>query len=313
MGGFNVTMDDKFVINFCELDDLSSLIDKPTCNKNFDKPKCTDLILTNKPSYFQHNNVFKTGLSEFHLLTVTEFKMGFQKLKTQVITYRNYKNFNMDRFQADIKTCGFDTKDINSFKEAILSVFSKYAPNKKKHIRANEAPFMTKNLHKEIMKRSRLRNKYLRSKSLTDRKNYNIQRNFCKKLLRTTKKEYFNNLGTKKITDNKTFWRTVVPTFSNKNSKSDKIILNEEGKTITDEKELCRTFSTYFANIVSDLKIPKIQDNAFDIKSNHDPVLAAINTFQNHPSVVNIKQREFNSTFTFKTTNKMTSAKLLKT
>ena len=55
------------------------------------------------------------------------------------------------------------------------------------------------------MKRSRLRNTYLRSKSLTDRKKYNIQRNFCKKLLRTTKKEYFNNLDTKKVTDNKTF------------------------------------------------------------------------------------------------------------
>ena len=40
--------------------------------------------------------------------------MGFQKLKPQVITYRNYKNFNNDRFQTDIKTCGFDTKDINS-------------------------------------------------------------------------------------------------------------------------------------------------------------------------------------------------------
>ena len=32
-------------------------------------------------------------------------------------------------------------------------------------------------------------------------------------------------------------------------------------------------------------------------------MLAAINTFQNHPSVVNIKQREFNSTFSFKNTN----------
>ena len=162
------------------------------------------------------------------------------------------------------------------------------------------------------MKRSRLRNKYLKSKSLTDRKKYNIQRNFCKKLLRTTKKEYFNNLDTKKVTDNKTFWRTVVPTFSNKNSKSDKIILNEEGKTISDEKELCRTFSTYFANIVSDLQIPKIQEDASNIRSNHDPVLPAINTFQNHPSVVNIKQRKFNSTFSFKNTNENEVHKIIK-
>ena len=167
---------------------------------------------------------------------------------------------------------------------------------------------MAKNLHKEIMKRSRLRKKYLKSKSLA-KKTYNIQRNFCKKLLRTTKKEYFNNLDTKKITDNKTFWRTAVPTFSNKNSKSDKIILNEEGKTISDEKELCRTFSTYFANIVSDLQIPEIQDNASNI---HGPALAASNTFQNHRSVVNIKQREFNSTFTFKNTNENEVHRIIK-
>ena len=80
MGGFIVTMDDKFMINFCKLKDLSSLIDKPTCYKNFGKLKCIDLILTNNPSYFQHSNVFETGLSDFHLLTVTEFKMVFQNL-----------------------------------------------------------------------------------------------------------------------------------------------------------------------------------------------------------------------------------------
>ena len=145
---------------------------------------------------------------------------------------------------------------------------------------------------------------------MTERKNYNVQRNFCKNLLRTTKKEYFNNLDTKKVTNNKAFRKTAFPTFSNKNSKSDKIIQNEEGKSVA--KELCRTFSTYFANIVSDLQIPKTQDNVFDIKSNHDPVLAAINTFQNHPSVVNIKQREFNSTFSFKNTNENEVHKIIK-
>ena len=55
------------------------------------------------------------------------------------------------------------------------------------------------------MKQSRLRNQYFKSKSLTDRNNYNLQRNFCKELLRTTKKEYLNNLDTKKVTDNITF------------------------------------------------------------------------------------------------------------
>ena len=63
---------------------------------------------------------------------------------------------------------------------------------------------MTKKLYKEIMKQSRLRNQHLKSKSLTDRKHIS-QGSFCKKLLRTTRKEYVNNLDTKKVSGNRTF------------------------------------------------------------------------------------------------------------
>ena len=41
-------------------------------------------------------------------------------------------------------------------------------------------------------------------------------------------------------------------------------------------------------------------------------MLAAINTFQNHPSVVNIKKREFNSTFSLKNTNENEVRKIIK-
>ena len=44
-----------------------------------------------------------------------------------------------------------------------------------KYVLANEAPFMTKELHKPIMKRFRLRNKFLKTKSITYRKSYNVQ------------------------------------------------------------------------------------------------------------------------------------------
>ena len=43
-----------------------------------------------------------------------------------------------------------------------------------------------------------------------------------------------------------------------------------------------------------------------------DSVLAAINTFQNHRSVANTKQREFNSVFIFKNTNGNEVCKIIK-
>ena len=86
---------------------------------------------------------------------------------------------------------------------------------------------MTKELHKAIMKRSRLRNKFLKTKSITDRKNYNVQRNYCKKLLRSSKKSYFNNLDISKINDNRSSWKTIVNLFTTKTSKNETINLNE--------------------------------------------------------------------------------------
>ena len=73
---------------------------------------------------------------------------------------------------------------------------------------------MNRILSKEIMKRSRLRNKFLKSKSDTDKKNYVKQINYYVSLLRRTKKEYYGNLDPKKVADKRTFWRTVKPFLS---------------------------------------------------------------------------------------------------
>ena len=84
--------------SFCSLNDLASLIDQPICYKNSDKPTCIDLILTHRTTYFQQNNVFKTCLSDFHMMVITESKMGFQKLKPHIVDYRDYKHFENEKF-----------------------------------------------------------------------------------------------------------------------------------------------------------------------------------------------------------------------
>ena len=65
---------------------------------------------------------------------------------------------------------------------------------KLKCLRANQGGFMTKKLHKAIMKHSRLRNKLLSDKTKMYRKEYKKQRNFCVNLLKRAKKEHFANL-----------------------------------------------------------------------------------------------------------------------
>ena len=48
------------------------------------------------------------------------------------------------------------------FCNIILTILDQYDPRKAKYARGNQMLFMTKNLSKNIVKRSRLRNKYLK-------------------------------------------------------------------------------------------------------------------------------------------------------
>ena len=85
-------------------------------------------------------------------------------------------------------------------------VLNKYAPGKKKYIRGNNKPTMTKALSKAVMDRTRLRNKFLKNPTNQNRLSYTKQRNFCLSLLRKEKKEHFANLNEMDITDNRKFW-----------------------------------------------------------------------------------------------------------
>ena len=187
MGNFYVAVSDKAMEDFCFLNNLESLISKPTCYKNHENPTCIDLILTNRPGYFQHSNVFETGISDFQLLIATQLKMCFRKKLPKIIAYRDYKESDNAKFRDDVDNFVFDQLGESSFKKTIFNIFDKHAPIKQKYLRANEAPFMTKELHREIIKRSRLRNNFLRTKSQKDRLKCNKKQHFCKKLLRTGK------------------------------------------------------------------------------------------------------------------------------
>ena len=116
---------------FCKLNGLKSLINEPTCFKNPEKPTCIDLILTNRPAYFQLSTVLDTGLSDFHLLTVAEFKMGFTKSKPRIISYR-YKKLNNNVFRSEIQSFCSSEADLGFFKDSVFHIFNKHAPIKKR-------------------------------------------------------------------------------------------------------------------------------------------------------------------------------------
>ena len=84
LGDFNVEADDQNMKTFCDSYSLTGLIKQPTCYKNPSQPKCIDLILTNEPRSFQTTCVIETGLSDFHLMTLTDMRKSFKKINLEL-------------------------------------------------------------------------------------------------------------------------------------------------------------------------------------------------------------------------------------
>ena len=93
---------------------------------------------------------------------------------------------------------------------------------------------MTKELRKEIMLRSKLKNEINKERNRINSCNYKRQRDRCLSILRKTKKKYFNSLNIKQVSDNKHFGKSVKPFFNDKRSNSLKITLVDENNIITD-------------------------------------------------------------------------------
>ena len=84
-----------------------------------------------------------------------------------------------------------------------MDTLNSFAPIKKKYTCGNQMPLMTKGLSKEVITRSKLRNKYLKHKTEENCLLHTQQINRCVSLLRKTKINYYVNLNEKDTTDNK--------------------------------------------------------------------------------------------------------------
>ena len=67
------------MFNFCQIYGFKNLLSDPTCRKNPENPACTDLIMKNKPSFFQNSFTTETELSDLYKMTTTILKTYFKK------------------------------------------------------------------------------------------------------------------------------------------------------------------------------------------------------------------------------------------
>ena len=144
---------------------------------------------------------------------------------------------------------------------------------------------MNKAISKAVMDRTRLRNKFLNNRSAENKLAYNRQRNYCVSLTPKSKRDYYNNFDNRNVTDNKLFWKTFEPLFSDKGPMRQKIILIENDKIIGNNKEISEIFNNFFSSIVAKLNIPKYEDLSVNSVNSEDPLENLVTKYKNHPSI----------------------------
>ena len=89
-------------------------------------------------------------------------------------------------------------------------------PVKKRYIRVHQKNFIDKEFNEAIMVRSKLCNKFLKLKTEENRLAYTKQRIYRVKLLQQKQRQYLETINLSSIADNKIFWETVSPLFTEK-------------------------------------------------------------------------------------------------
>ena len=233
-------------------------------------------------------------------------KSTFPKVRPKQIVYRKFKNFDLSIFKNKIRTKMRSIDKYEIFEEEFLKVLNKHAPLKRKFIRANHVPYMTKNLRKTIMKHSQLENKYISSCTVENINKNKNHKKFCSKLYKKERKKFYSQLDIKNITDNKLFWKTMKPFLSDKCTYASKISLVHNDNVISDDQELADIFNNFFEQAVDNLGIQEYQsDHNIDINSiSDDPIDYAIAKYKNHPSIIMINEKtSFESRFSFRAVN----------
>ena len=144
--------------------DLTNLIKANTCFKSSNQTSI-DVLLKNRPNSFQKPGVIIPGLKDCHKMILTFFRSHVFRLPPKIRTYRSFRYFETKDFSHELEKT-LRTKECNggvkydNLTNIFRSTLDSHAPLKQKRVRGDQASFMTKELSKAIVTRSRIKNKY---------------------------------------------------------------------------------------------------------------------------------------------------------
>ena len=239
LGDFNLQPGENALSSIIHDHDVYNMIKKPTCFKS-SNGCCIDLIVTNRKHSLMHSKSFEIGFSDHHHMIYTILKTTFTRLPPKKIIYRDYKNCSQLHFEDDLKRnlASAHPSTYRNFESVFMKTLEENAPTKTKIVGRNNKPLMNRTLCRAIMKRSTLKRIANKTMQEDDIRKYKDQQNLVVKLNIQSKRHHFRMIQSKTIENDKEFWKTAKPLFSNKNPMSEKIVLIEDGKILSNDAEV---------------------------------------------------------------------------
>ena len=269
--------------DFCEIYGLTNLTTEPTCHKG-DVSTLLDVILVTNPRRYLGTLNSECNINDFHNIIGAATKRFAPSLKPQKIVYRSYKSFNDADFLFDLQCAPFhvmnifdDADDMAWYTSTLISdVIDSHAPVKSKFVKRQSVPYMNSKLRKALYSRNMARNKF----RIFGKKYWDENRRLRNHVVSLRKKsiaKYFENNCAKQ---DRTFWRTISPFFSDKKFRNgNHTILREGEDTIVDSNEVAEIFNIYFSSIASEI----------GFQDQHSTTEEAILAHDDHPSVIKIR------------------------
>eukprot|EP00794_Sanderia_malayensis_P001606 gene1606-1777_t len=271
------------LIDLEDVHNLDCLITEPT--------RCTDLsqtlidvILTNKPEYFEMSGQLDMGMSD-HNIVYGLMNKKIKQYPRKVISFRSRKHLDEEKLKKDLEEVPwhvgsiFDSIDDQYYfwNKMVTEIINQHLPIKKMRVRAKDAPYMTSEWKKSIRQKRKFAKIYARERTAENWKLKKKYRNEATRQRCNAIKDYWMQ-KTEELKDKpRNFSRAFNPFIGKKNEKGEDNLINltKDDRITDNQREVAEVLASYFTNM-------GMADNITTEESNN---------LDKHPSVTVIREQ----------------------
>ena len=257
------------------------VVNDPTCFKG-PTPSILDVILVTNPRRYISTLNVRCYVSDFHNIIGAATKRFAPEKKRELYTIEVTRILSS---QTSVATCApfhvmdiFDDIDDMAWytSSLIKHVVDHHAPIKSKFVPSQSVPYTNFALRKARYQRNMARNKFKKYGKSYWEENRRLG-NQVAKISKNSMRKYFEQRCSKQ---DKNFWKTISPFFSDKKSRNgNHIALSENNGIINDQHRVAEMFNDYFSTVAMGIGFDDSVISATD----------AINKLSSHPSVLKIQ------------------------